>query len=208
MQKEADMRTTLHIPEDLLKEAMKASHITTKTKVIIAALEGLIRKSKISDLKNFRGKVDLDIDMDAVRGRKCRISRHLNMGRVFQERDNCKIDLFIDEDLIVVNDLILAEPIPFLKVRNRNEIIRRLMNIDMLKLSIDWDEIIECQASCLKSGLNGIGIPDLIVAQNAKQNQCEIYSLDRHFTMMKNVLGLEVVSILTTCFNSFIMLQL
>jgi hypothetical protein len=66
------MRTTLDIPEDLINEAMKTSHINTKTKVIITALEGLIRKSKISDLKNYKGKVDLDIDLNVVRGRKCR----------------------------------------------------------------------------------------------------------------------------------------
>jgi len=66
------MRTTLDLPEDLINEAMKATHITTKTRVIIMALEDLIRKSKISGLKEFKGKVDLDIDMDAIRGRKCR----------------------------------------------------------------------------------------------------------------------------------------
>ena len=66
------MRTTLDLPEDLLDEAMKATKITTKTKVIIAALEDLVRKSKISDLKRYKGKVDLEIDMNAVRGRKCR----------------------------------------------------------------------------------------------------------------------------------------
>jgi len=66
------MRTTLDLPKDLIDEAMKATHINTKTKVIIAALEDLIRKSKISELKEFKGKVDLDIDMDKIRGRKCR----------------------------------------------------------------------------------------------------------------------------------------
>ncbi|MBW2552965.1 MAG: type II toxin-antitoxin system VapB family antitoxin [Deltaproteobacteria bacterium] len=66
------MRTTLDLPENLLKEAMKTTHIQTKTKVIITALEELIRKSKISELKKFKGKVDLDIDLDIVRGRKCR----------------------------------------------------------------------------------------------------------------------------------------
>ncbi len=66
------MRTTLDLPETLIDEAMKATQINTKTKVIITALEGLIRKSKISGLKQFKGKVDLEIDMDAVRGRKCR----------------------------------------------------------------------------------------------------------------------------------------
>jgi len=66
------MRTTLDLPENLLEEAMKTTHIQTKTKVIITALEELIRKSKISELKKFKGKVDLDIDLDVVRGRKCR----------------------------------------------------------------------------------------------------------------------------------------
>ena len=47
------MRTTLDLPEDLLNEAMKATQIKTKTRVIITALEELIRKSKISELKDF-----------------------------------------------------------------------------------------------------------------------------------------------------------
>ena len=45
------MRTTLDLPEDLLNEAMKAANINTKTGVIVVALEELIRKSKISELK-------------------------------------------------------------------------------------------------------------------------------------------------------------
>jgi hypothetical protein len=66
------MRTTLDLPEQLLSEAMKATQINTKTKVIITALEDLIRKSKISQLKEFKGKVDLAIDLDDIRGRRCR----------------------------------------------------------------------------------------------------------------------------------------
>jgi len=66
------MRTTLDIPERLIEDAMKASRIHTKTKVIITALEDLIRKSKISEIKKFKGKIDMDIDMNAVRGRECR----------------------------------------------------------------------------------------------------------------------------------------
>jgi hypothetical protein len=63
------MRTTLDLPEDLLNEAMKVTHTDTKTKVIVLALEELIRKSKISDLKKYKGKVDLDIDLDEIRDR-------------------------------------------------------------------------------------------------------------------------------------------
>ena len=64
------MRTTLDLPEDLITEAMKATHIRTKTKVIITALEELIQKTKIAELKQFKGKVDdLDIDLDVLRDR-------------------------------------------------------------------------------------------------------------------------------------------
>jgi Arc/MetJ family transcription regulator len=67
-----DMRTTLDLPNELLAEAMKVTHLETKTKVIITALEELIRKSKISGLKNFKGKIDLNIDLNTLRGRQCR----------------------------------------------------------------------------------------------------------------------------------------
>jgi len=66
------MRTILDLPEDLVEEAMKVSGINTKTQVIITALEELIRKSKTSELKKFKGKIDLEIDMTAIRGRQCR----------------------------------------------------------------------------------------------------------------------------------------
>ncbi|MEK6765255.1 MAG: type II toxin-antitoxin system VapB family antitoxin [Planctomycetota bacterium] len=53
------MRTTMDLPEKLVQEAMKAAHV--KTNVIVLALKELIRRSKISDLKKFKGKVDLDV---------------------------------------------------------------------------------------------------------------------------------------------------
>jgi hypothetical protein len=65
------MRTTLNLPKDLIDEAMKATQISTKTQLIITALENLIRKSKLSGLKEFKGKVDLDIDVNAIRRRQC-----------------------------------------------------------------------------------------------------------------------------------------
>ena len=107
--------------------------------------------------------------------------------------NSVKLDFLIDENLIVINDLILAELVPYLKVRNQRKVIKLLFNIKKLSLSINWSQIIEYQFKCLKNGLNGIGIPDLIVAQNAKQNHCEIYSLDNHFMLMKDILELQLL---------------
>jgi len=66
---EIDMRTTLDLPENLLNEVMEATHTRTKTAVIIKALEDLLRKSRISDLKKYRGKISLEMNLDEIRDR-------------------------------------------------------------------------------------------------------------------------------------------
>ena len=58
------MRTTLDLPEELIFKAMETTKIKTKTKVIIIALEQLIKRSKISKIKKYKGKIDLNIDLD------------------------------------------------------------------------------------------------------------------------------------------------
>ena len=63
------MRTTLDLPESLLIEAMKVSHQKTKTAVIVTALNDLIRKNKLQQLRAFRGKVDINLDLNQLRKR-------------------------------------------------------------------------------------------------------------------------------------------
>ena len=63
------MRTTLDLPEDLLDEAMNLTDTRTKTAVIVLALEELVRRNKIADLKKYRGKISLPIDLDTLRSR-------------------------------------------------------------------------------------------------------------------------------------------
>ncbi len=103
-----------------------------------------------------------------------------------------KLDFLIDENLLVINDLILAELIPFLKIQNQHKLIGLLNFVERLDLNIDWEQIIDFQYKCLRKGINGIGIPDLIIVQNALQNKCKIYSLDQHFELMKKPLELTL----------------
>ena len=63
------MRTTLDLPEELIKEAMALTHISTKTDLIKTALQNLIQKEKIKDIEQYFGKVNLDIDLDSLRKR-------------------------------------------------------------------------------------------------------------------------------------------
>lgn len=104
------------------------------------------------------------------------------------------LDFIIDENLVVINDLILAELIPFLKIKKQKNIIGLLNNINKLQLHIKWNEIIDYQLQCLKKGVNGVSIPDLIIAQNAKQNDCEIYSLDKHFKLLKSIVSIKITT--------------
>jgi len=102
-----------------------------------------------------------------------------------------RLDFLIDENLVLVNDLILSELIPFLRIRKQHKIIELLGNVYKLNLSINWEQISEYQYKCLKTGLKGVGIPDLIIAQNAKQNHSFIYSLDNHFKMLENIINIK-----------------
>lgn len=103
-----------------------------------------------------------------------------------------KVDFLIDEDLIVTNDLILAELTPFLMMRKQEKLLKLLHNINKLAIKISWDQLVDFQCSCLQNGLNGVGIPDLIIVQNAIQNDSQIYSLDKHFTSMSVFLDVKI----------------
>ena len=63
------MRTTLNLPDSLITEAIKLTNIKTKTSVIVFALENLIKQEKVKKIKKFKGKLKLDIDIDALRQR-------------------------------------------------------------------------------------------------------------------------------------------
>lgn len=63
------MRTTLDLPECLMDDALKLASGKTKTAVITLALEEFVRKNRIQALKNYKGKVELDLDMDSLRKR-------------------------------------------------------------------------------------------------------------------------------------------
>ena len=63
------MRTTLDLPDRLVQDAMKASHQKTKTAAIVAALQDFVRKTRLQELRSFKGQVDLDIDLSVLRKR-------------------------------------------------------------------------------------------------------------------------------------------
>lgn len=67
-----------------------------------------------------------------------------------------------------------------------------LYAIDKVQLNIHWEDIIRLQLLCVQNGINRVGIPDLLVLQNAMQNDLELYSLDKHFRLMHKVIEFTI----------------
>ena len=63
------MRTTLNLPDELIQEALRITHYKTKTELIVKAIKQLIKLERIKKLKNYKGKVKLDVDLDILRKR-------------------------------------------------------------------------------------------------------------------------------------------
>ncbi|MBZ0155373.1 MAG: type II toxin-antitoxin system VapB family antitoxin [Alphaproteobacteria bacterium] len=61
------MKTTLNIPEDLLKEAMQVSKSRTKTEAVIEGLRELIRQRRIERILSSAGKMEFSDTWDAAR---------------------------------------------------------------------------------------------------------------------------------------------
>ncbi|MFT5884568.1 MAG: Arc/MetJ family transcription regulator [Arcticibacterium sp.] len=64
------MRTTIDLPENLLTLAMKATNSKTKVEAIKKALEEVIKLEQRKKMLNYRGKIDLNADLDILRDRK------------------------------------------------------------------------------------------------------------------------------------------
>jgi len=102
------------------------------------------------------------------------------------------VDRLIEENLVATNDLILAELVPPLHLRREKELIALLREIKRHPISIDWDDIIQMQIVCLRQGVNGVGIPDLVIAQNAIANRLELLAKDKHFVLLSRHVPLSM----------------
>jgi len=61
------MRTNIIIDDDLMNEAMMLTKIKTKKAVVETSLKLLVQLKKQEHLKNLRGKLKWDGDLDAMR---------------------------------------------------------------------------------------------------------------------------------------------
>ncbi len=102
-----------------------------------------------------------------------------------------QLDTLLAEDRVSVNELILCELIPILNLRKQHKLVRLLRAIPCLPLTPDWPGIEAMQSACLRLGYNGIGIPDLLIAQNAIEGRLPLFSLDKHFAAIASCTPLQ-----------------
>jgi predicted nucleic acid-binding protein len=95
------------------------------------------------------------------------------------------------DNTVYINKIILAELIPPARKNKEDNFIECLSGINIISLNIDWDEIMEIQYQCLLSGINRLGLLDIAIAQNAKQNDVEIFSTDNHIKLLTQVMGIN-----------------
>ncbi|EMY71845.1 PIN domain-containing protein [Leptospira vanthielii] len=103
-----------------------------------------------------------------------------------------EVDKLIDLGNIYTTELILTELIPFLKLKKQTQLIQIMESLESFEMFIDWKQIIEFQTTNLKNGINNIGIPDLIILQNTIQNECILFTLDKHFKLMSKIHKLKL----------------
>jgi Arc/MetJ family transcription regulator len=63
------MRTTLDLDNEIVSRAMEITGDKTKTAVIHRALNEIIKNDNASKIFNYGGKVNINIDLDVLRGR-------------------------------------------------------------------------------------------------------------------------------------------
>jgi predicted nucleic acid-binding protein len=110
----------------------------------------------------------------------------------FRSNDNAEIltQLFEDER-VVINDVILAELLPAMNLYAKKILIEKMRALECLPVFINWEGIIGLQTQCLKHGVNGVGLPDLMIVQTALEYKIPIFSIDKHFKKINSFLKFD-----------------
>ncbi len=103
-----------------------------------------------------------------------------------------RLEPLIDSNAVCVNDLILAELLPSIKLRIERELEELFLSVHKVELAIDWPTIIRIQTINLKNGINRVGIPDIIIAHNAIEHDIPLFTMDKHFQLMSTIHPLKL----------------
>lgn len=102
------------------------------------------------------------------------------------------VDCLLGEDLVCICNLVIVELVA--ATRTRKEYEELLDSLRALPMLVDppdmWGRVMEAGFLLRRRGVNGVGIPDLIIAAVSQFHDIPIFSKDRHFAAMREHLGL------------------
>lgn len=98
----------------------------------------------------------------------------------------------IQLDVVCTNEIILTELLPVLVHRNQKDLTEALQALPCVPYTVFWAGIRLVQNLNIKSGINKVGLPDLMIAQHCIDCNLELWSLDKHFQMMSKHIALKL----------------
>jgi hypothetical protein len=104
------------------------------------------------------------------------------------------VEALLQEGLVCTTGLVKAEILPGARKKKEFNLLKEYFNaLPFLTDPVDmWDKVIGGQRKLKQKGINGVGIPDLIVAVTALTHNVRVFSKDRHFDLMKKNIGLKL----------------
>ena len=102
------------------------------------------------------------------------------------------VNELIDNNSLCINDLILAELLPAINQRKEVHLREMLLSVAKTEVKINWNQIVYMQTQNLLHGINKVGIPDLLIVQNAIDNNLQLFSYDKHFRLMSEMFDLRL----------------
>jgi len=104
------------------------------------------------------------------------------------------VDNLLADDFVCTCNLVIAELAPAAPTRRKyEEILDSLRALPVLGDPPDiWERVMEAGFSLRRKGVNGVGIPDLLIAAVAGFHKVPVFSKDRHFAAIHDHLGLSL----------------
>lgn len=103
------------------------------------------------------------------------------------------LDDLIPKNKAVTNEVIMMELVPFFHALKNRYSLDLVKGAKLVPLKIDWDHLSELRVKNLQNGINKVGIPDLLILQQALQNKLPICTLDKHFKLMQEIFDFELI---------------
>lgn len=105
-----------------------------------------------------------------------------------------ELDALLEQKRVVICNLIKAEILPFLPSRKLYDEVSEYFSAlaQAEEYGQLWNDIIQNQYKIIRNGLNGVGIPDMMICCLAMHHNLPLFTADRHFKLLAAHLPLRL----------------